>query len=89
MPTQQKRQKPQWGQGLTEYLLLVGIIAIGSLWVVSKLGESIRTATGNMVNVLTNQKAETRREITPVRKHHMGRLHLWQSIRKEPKSRGQ
>lgn len=78
--------KTQSGQGVTEYLILVGIIAIGSMWVISKLGESIRTTTGNVVNVLTDQDTGTHRDVSAVSKHHMGSTSLWQSVRKEPKS---
>jgi hypothetical protein len=78
-----KDSSKQRGQGLTEYIILVGIIAIGSMFVVSKFGESIKTVTGNMVNVFTDQKTN-KKEMGEVSEAAMQRTSLWQSINRDP-----
>ncbi len=75
------------GQGLTEYIILVGIIAIGSMLVVSKFGEAIKTATGNIVNVFSGQDSDTHRDVHSVGHEYMGRTDLWDSVKKRPSSR--
>ncbi len=80
----QHLRKSEKGQSVTEYIILVGILAIGSMFVVSKLGEAIKTATGNMVNVFTGQEGDTHRNVEAIQSEHMRRTDLWESIRRRP-----
>lgn len=49
-----KRQK---GQSLTEYLILVALIAVSSIGVVRLLGQTARVQLSNITNALQGSKA--------------------------------
>ena len=72
----------QRGQGMTEYIILVGFIAIGSMFVISKDGEAIKTATGNIVNKFTNQ-SDHKRNIESVDEVKMKRDSLWSTFNRD------
>lgn len=62
----QKRKSRRAGQGLTEYLLLVCLLVVGSIVVVTQLGDSIRAQlaiaaqriAGKTSTIRANEKVE-------------------------------
>ncbi len=47
--------KPQRGQGMTEYIIIVALIAIGAIFVVTVFGDNIRALFGSSANALQGQ----------------------------------
>lgn len=54
-----KNQKKQRGQSLTEYLILVALIAISSIGIIRVLGQTTRAQLSNITNAL--QGGQSRR----------------------------
>jgi pilus assembly protein Flp/PilA len=50
--------KNQRGQSLIEYLVIVSIIAIGSIAIVRSLGETVYVRFANITNALQNKNEE-------------------------------
>ena len=46
----------QLGQGMTEYIIIVALIAIAAIAVYSIFGDTVRTQVGNMSKELAGQK---------------------------------
>ncbi len=57
-----KFRKNQSGQSLVEYLVIVAIIAIGSIAVVRSLGQTIYTRFANITNALQGNNKELKIE---------------------------
>lgn len=53
------------GQGMTEYIIIVGLIAIGTIGVVTVFGDNVRGLFGAAAGSLANEsaKAETSSEV--------------------------
>lgn len=58
------------GQGMTEYIIIVALIAIGTIAVITLFGENIRALFGASTNALngTSGQAETKSDNTQKRK---------------------
>ena len=57
-PVQGRRfGKRQAGQGMTEYIIIVALIAIASITVVSMFGGTVRNQVGGMAKELSGQSA--------------------------------
>jgi Flp pilus assembly pilin Flp len=54
MKNMRKMMKKQAGQGMTEYIIIVALIAISAIGVVSIFGDNIRKIFGASVNALAN-----------------------------------
>lgn len=50
-------RKHQRGQGMTEYIIIVALIAIASITVVSMFGGTVRNQIGGMAQELSGQSA--------------------------------
>ncbi len=48
-------RRDESGQGMTEYIIIVALIAISAIGVVSVFGDNIRKIFGASVNALANQ----------------------------------
>ncbi len=51
------RRVGQRGQGMTEYIIIVALIAIASITVVSFFGSTVRNQTAGMANELSGKSA--------------------------------
>lgn len=49
------RSKRQRGQGMTEYIIIVALVAIGAIAVVTVFGNNIRALFGNSANALAGE----------------------------------
>ena len=49
------RQKRQLGQGMTEYIIIVALIAVAAIGVYSFFGQTIRAQMAGMTNELSGQ----------------------------------
>jgi pilus assembly protein Flp/PilA len=54
MKTLMRLWEEQDGQDLTEYALLLALVALGAIAAMSSLGSAINTAFGNATNTLNN-----------------------------------
>ena len=54
MKNMRKLMKKQSGQGMTEYIIIVALIAIAAIGVVTIFGDNIRKIFGASVNALAN-----------------------------------
>jgi Flp pilus assembly pilin Flp len=54
MKNMRKLMKKQDGQGMTEYIIIVALIAIAAIGVVTIFGDNIRKMFGASVNALAN-----------------------------------
>lgn len=54
----QKNKKKQKGQSLTEYLILVALVAISSIGIVRVLGQTTSTQLANITNALQGGKGK-------------------------------
>ena len=54
MKNMRKMMKKQDGQGMTEYIIIVALIAIAAIGVVTVFGDNIRKIFGASVNALAN-----------------------------------
>jgi Flp pilus assembly pilin Flp len=50
-----RRRRGQRGQGMTEYIIIVALIAIGAIFVVTVFGNNIRALFGSSANALVGQ----------------------------------
>jgi len=53
------KNKRQRGQGMTEYIIIVALIAIGAIFVVTVFGDNIRALFGSSANALQGQSTST------------------------------
>jgi len=53
------RQQRQLGQGMTEYIIIVALIAVAAIGVYSYFGETIRSQMAGMTNELAGQSGAT------------------------------
>jgi len=53
-----KSRVKQLGQGMTEYIIIVALIAIAAIAVYSIFGETVRTQVGNMSKELGGTKGD-------------------------------
>lgn len=53
------KTKRQRGQGMTEYIIIVALIAIGAIFVVTVFGDNIRALFGSSANALQGQSTST------------------------------
>ncbi len=58
--------KGRRGQGMTEYIIIVALIAIAALVLFTLFGDQIRSITGGIVNSLSGKEGETRQTVTDV-----------------------
>ena len=54
MKTMRNLMRQQRGQGMTEYIIIVALIAISAIAVVTIFGDNIRKMFGSSVNALAN-----------------------------------
>lgn len=74
-PTKRSRRHPKRGQGMTEYILIVSLMAIASIGIISLFGDNVRrlfamsadalagndkVAQANSVNAVNNHKITQR-----------------------------
>ncbi len=59
MRKMQKMMRKQDGQGMTEYIIIVALIAIAAIGVVTVFGDNIRKIFGTSANALNGQTAAT------------------------------
>ncbi len=59
MVMQKLNRRRQSGQGMTEYIIIVALIAIGTIGVVTVFGDNIRKIFGTSANALNGQTAAT------------------------------
>lgn len=53
------KNRSRTGQGLTEYMILVALIAVASFFLIAKLGKNTRATLGNANAVLANKGQKT------------------------------
>jgi len=59
MTTERTRgRRRQRGQGMTEYIIIVALVAIGAIAVVTVFGDNIRALFGTSANALTGDNHE-------------------------------
>lgn len=51
-------KRKQRGQGMTEYIIIVALVAIGAIAVVSIFGDNVRALFGTSANALTGESGE-------------------------------
>ena len=54
-----KTRKKQRGQGMTEYIIIVALVAIGAIFVVTVFGDNIRALFGSSANALQGESTST------------------------------
>ncbi len=54
-----KRARGQRGQGMTEYIIIVALVAIGAIFVVTVFGDNIRALFGASANALAGDTGTT------------------------------
>jgi pilus assembly protein Flp/PilA len=54
MKTMRRRMRQESGQGMTEYIIIVALIAISCICVVTVFGDNIRKMFGSSVDALAN-----------------------------------
>ncbi len=59
MKTMRQTMRQQQGQGMTEYIIIVALIAISCIAVVMVFGDNIRKIFGSSVNALANQSTSS------------------------------
>ena len=59
MKNMRKMMKKQAGQGMTEYIIIVALIAISAIGVVSVFGDNIRKIFGASTDALANDATPT------------------------------
>lgn len=52
------RRRQQRGQGMTEYIVIVALIAVSAIAVYQFLGQTIRSQTAGIAQEISGQKAE-------------------------------
>ena len=58
-PDKNDTKRRQRGQGMTEYIIIVALIAIGAIFVVTVFGDNIRALFGSSANALVGQSTAT------------------------------
>lgn len=58
--------KGRRGQGMTEYIIIVALIAIAALVIFTLFGDQIRSITGGIVSALSGKETITREVVTDV-----------------------
>jgi pilus assembly protein Flp/PilA len=53
-----RRTKRERGQGMTEYIIIVALVAIGAIAVVTIFGDNIRALFGASANALAGQSTQ-------------------------------
>ena len=48
-------RKPQVGQGMTEYIIIVALIAVAAIGVYSNIGQTLRQQTAGMANEMSGK----------------------------------
>ena len=61
--------KGRRGQGMTEYIIIVALIAIAALVLFTLFGDQIRSITGGIVRALSGEEEIEREEVTEVSEH--------------------
>ena len=56
----------QLGQGMTEYIIIVALIAIAAIAVYSIFGDTVRTQVGNMSKELAGKKGDTEADTSKI-----------------------
>ena len=51
--------RPRRGQGMTEYIIIVAMVAIAAIGVITVFGEQIRKAFGNIGDAITGSTSMT------------------------------
>jgi len=86
---QQNRRKKQSGQSLTEYLILVALIAVSSIGIIRILGQTTRAQLSNVTNALQgNHKVKVKSEDVTETYYKMNDLSNFMnnsSVRNSPK----
>ncbi|WJF91757.1 pilus assembly protein [Paraburkholderia bonniea] len=57
--TQIRNKRKQLGQGMTEYIIIVALIAVSAIGVYSLFGQTIRNQTAGLTNEMAGQNAQT------------------------------
>jgi Flp pilus assembly pilin Flp len=58
-PRANRPKRRERGQGMTEYIIIVALIAIGAIFVVTVFGDNIRALFGSSANALVGQSTAT------------------------------
>ena len=66
-PTKNKRQQ---GQSLTEYLILVALIAVSSIGIVRMLGQTTSTQLANITRALQGNKPKQLKSLKVEKRHY-------------------
>jgi type IV pilus assembly protein PilA len=59
-----RRASRQSGQGMTEYIIIVALIAVAAIGVYSYFGQSLRSQTAAMTEEMAGQKGDTTKATT-------------------------
>jgi Flp pilus assembly pilin Flp len=57
--SQIRRKKQQRGQGMTEYIIIVALIAVSAITVYASFGKTIRNQTAGLAKEMSGQAATT------------------------------
>ncbi|MEC5409518.1 pilus assembly protein [Paraburkholderia sp. MPAMCS5] len=57
--SQIRRKNKQLGQGMTEYIIIVALIAVSAIGVYSLFGQTLRNQTAGLAKEMSGQNAET------------------------------
>ncbi len=57
MRSRGRARRRQRGQGMTEYIIIVALVAIGAIFVVTLFGDNIRALFGASANALVGQES--------------------------------
>jgi Tfp pilus assembly protein PilV len=57
--SQIRRKNRQLGQGMTEYLIIVALIAVSAISVYSVFGKTLRDQTAGLANEMSGQDSQT------------------------------
>ena len=59
----QQQKKRSLGQGMVEYIIIVAVVALGSIAVYTAFGDVLRGQVANASNVLAGEKKESTQDI--------------------------
>jgi Tfp pilus assembly protein PilV len=57
--SQIRRKNKQLGQGMTEYIIIVALIAVSAIGVYSLFGQTLRNQTAGLATEMSGQNAQT------------------------------
>jgi Tfp pilus assembly protein PilV len=57
--SQSRRKNKQLGQGMTEYIIIVALIAVSAIGVYSLFGQTLRNQTAGLAVEMSGQNAQT------------------------------